>query len=328
MIYIDFQGGSHGNYLEFVCNKFLANVETNGDPFNDLGASHSKKYLSDKEFEAWHYFDYRGITTLINNSKIISVQITTEDVLLLSAIGFLRAGDQNIDIDQLEINTYNKLNNDNAQELLHNLVSSFFQNQIQQSYNAVKDPGWPDVNSLEDFKNLPNWIQQECETQHKLKLLELTNISPDCPRYVLREFFKIAFTHPDQCGFMVQQQKMKYDQSNDVYIFPYRSFYDTELFIIEVEKLSNWTGYNFSANDDFLNLHAKFLNLQPYKDSKKICDTMITKIISKELFDFPKLNLLQESYLTAKLELHYNIQLPNNNKWFLNSQEIMECIES
>jgi len=43
MIYIDFQGGAHGNFLEYVCNKFLANVPTDGNPFNSLGASHDKK---------------------------------------------------------------------------------------------------------------------------------------------------------------------------------------------------------------------------------------------------------------------------------------------
>jgi hypothetical protein len=28
MIYIDFQEGAQGNYLEFVCNKFLANINS------------------------------------------------------------------------------------------------------------------------------------------------------------------------------------------------------------------------------------------------------------------------------------------------------------
>lgn len=50
MIYIDFQGGAHGNYLEFVCNKFLANVSCNESPFNTLGASHSKGYIGEKKF--------------------------------------------------------------------------------------------------------------------------------------------------------------------------------------------------------------------------------------------------------------------------------------
>jgi hypothetical protein len=50
MIYIDFVGGAHGNYLEFICNKFLAGVDCNELPFNALGASHDKGYKGEKQF--------------------------------------------------------------------------------------------------------------------------------------------------------------------------------------------------------------------------------------------------------------------------------------
>ena len=47
-IYIDFIGGSHGNFLEFVCNVFIAKIKTaNFLPFNSAGASHNKQYLED-----------------------------------------------------------------------------------------------------------------------------------------------------------------------------------------------------------------------------------------------------------------------------------------
>ena len=48
--------------------------------------------------------------------------------------------------------------------------------------------------------------------------------------------------------------------------------------------------------------------------------------MNKEQFDFPKLDLMQESYLTAHLELCYNIELPNNLQWFKSSKEVLdEC---
>jgi len=323
MIYIDFQGGTHGNYLEFVCNKFLANINTVGDPFNILGASHSKKYLSKKIFSAKHYFEYRGKKTVIENSKIISIQIVPDDLLLLSSISLLRAGDHNIDNNQLEINTYTKWNNDDYRWVLDNLLNNFFQTQIQESYTAVKDDSWPLVTNFNDFKNLPSWIQDECINIHNLQLLELTPESPDCPRRVLREFFKLGFKYPEQAGFITQQQKMTYESTNNVYIFPYACFYDTNSFIQELTKIANWAGYTFLPDVEFYDLHNSFLQRQPYKDSKKFCDQILTKIYNNELFEFPKLDLLQESYLTAHIELHYNVELPNNNIWFINSQEIL-----
>lgn len=328
MIYIDFQGGAHGNYLEFICNKFLANVVSNGDPFNSLGAAHNKQYLNGKKFSCGHYFKLKDKQTIIGNSKIILIQITPDDLLPLSSISLLRAGDYNIDNNQLEINTYNKWNNVDYKWVLDNLLNGFFRTQIQESYNAVKDPSWPLVASFDDFKNLPQWIQDECNNIHNLQLLELTTESPDCPRQVLIEFFKLGFKFPDQSGFMTQQQKMIYENSNNVWIFPYACFYDTKLFVQELTKVAHWCEYNFLPSTEFVELHDKFLQRQPYKDSKKFCDQLLKKIFDNELFEFPSLDMLQESYLTAHIELQYNIELKNNNTWFVHSQEILNVINT
>lgn len=327
MIYIDFLPGAHGNYLEFVCNKFLANIQTDNTPFNSLGASHNKTYLGKKQFVAGHYFEFHGKKTVFRDSKIISIQISNNDLLPLSSISLLRAGDHNIDNNCLEINTYNKWNNANYRWVLDNLLGSFFQYQIQESYNAVKDVSWPLVSTLDDFTNLPQWIQDECINIHNLKLLELNSDYPDCPRNILREFFKLSFKYPDQSGFKTQQKKMIYNASNDVYIFPFVVFYNTELLIQELIKVAAWAGYQFLPNNDFYSLQQEFLQRQPYKNSKKICDQLLLNIFNTKIFDFPQLDLLQESYLTAHIELHYNTELPNTDNWFTNSQDIFKFID-
>ena len=135
MIYIDFQGGAHGNYLEFVCNKFLAKVSCDDTPFNIHGASHNKIYYSDKIFSAGHYFDYLGKKTEFEDSKIISIQINYDDLLPLTSISLLRAGDYGIDNEQLEINTYNKWKNPHYQWVLDNLINSFFNLHMEKSTN-------------------------------------------------------------------------------------------------------------------------------------------------------------------------------------------------
>ena len=326
MIYIDFQGGAHGNFLEFMCNKFLANVPTDGDPFNHLGASHNKRYLDKKKFLCGHY-SFNEPRKSFSNSKIISIQIQEEDLLALSSISVLRAGDYNIDNNELHLDTYNKFNNKNYKWVLDTILEKFFNEQISQSYNAIKDESWPSVGNLQDFKILPEWIQKECVDIHNLRLLELSPDLPNCPRDILREFFKIGFKVSAESGFIKQQQKMQYDSSNDVYIFPFNSFYNTERFANDLDDIANWSAYNFSPCADFYNLHGKFLENQPYKDSKKKCDKILSRIQAKEIFDFENLDLFQESYLTAHIETVYNIELPNNEHWFLNSSEILNRIK-
>lgn len=326
MIYIDFQGGAHGNFLEFVCNKFLANIPTDGNPFNKLGASHNKKYLSEIEFKAGHYFEFRGIKTVFEQEKIISIQFHKNDLLAISSISLLRAGDHNIDNNLLHINTYNKWNNINYRHVLDTLKDSFFTNQIRDSYNAVRDVSWPDVRNLADFKNLPNWIQEECLTQHNLTLLELTPESPDCHRNILREFFKEGFKNPKDASFIKEQEKMTYHTSNHVYVFKFGAFYNTELFFDEITRIAKWLGYEFNVTTELLQLHQEFLSKQPYKNSKSFCDKILKRINDRESFLLPKLDLFQESYIAACIELQYNTILPNNETWFTHSNEILDVI--
>ena len=175
-IAIDFQGGSHGNFLEFVCN-IISGVATAGSPFNASGAAHSKIYLDTKVFHAAH-FSERGITFPANTKKVVCIKISPDDLLPLNQISLLRAGDRGLDNDDLEINTYHKLNNVDYKWVLAELKSAFFENQIENSYNAVKDPSWPDVKTLSDFDKLP-----ECCETIMTRVISASFVHAEFPAY-------------------------------------------------------------------------------------------------------------------------------------------------
>jgi hypothetical protein len=40
---------------------------------------------------------------------------------------------------------------------------------FHKAYQDAKDPSWPECNTVEDFKLLPDWIQNECNTVHGFK---------------------------------------------------------------------------------------------------------------------------------------------------------------
>ena len=144
-IAIDFQGGAHGNYLEFVCNKFLAGIKCADTPFNSLGASHAQKYQERKIFVAGHYTYDNNVPP---SDKLISIVLEYNDLLPLTAISLLRAGDYGYDNQFLENDTYHKLNNKDYRWVLDNIIDKFFKNQIKESYDSVRDPTWPEVDTL------------------------------------------------------------------------------------------------------------------------------------------------------------------------------------
>ena len=306
-IFVDFLGGAHGNYLEFICNKFFNVMPAelvDFSPFNAYGASHNKpeSYNTNAVFLGLHSTSSGSRFTNVDNDVefnksssgvIVYIDIAPSDLLLLSQISLLRAGDGNIDNDYLEINTYNKLNNVNYRSVLDNIISSFFTNQIKDSYNAVKDPSWPVVNNIHDYQTLPMHIQDECNDIHNLRLLELSAENPDCPRDVLLEFFTAGFKNPTNHGFMVDQQKTKAQmqyKTHRVFNFKFSAMYDTALFKCELERLSVFLDMPLHITSEFYALHKTFLAEQPYKDSKEKCDKLTSNTFT----------LIEESYINSK----------------------------
>lgn len=299
-IYIDFQGGAHGNYLEFVCNRFLAQIPTaSPTPFNYLGASHRKQYLANPKFIANHFTPY-GI--VLNDAIVIAIHIEADDLLPLQCVSLLRAGDYNIQPDQLEIDTYHKLNNQDYRPVLDNILSSFFSpDYFIGAYEAIADPSWPQVKSLADYCNLPSRIKEECENQHGFQWLQLSADQPHCPRYILREFFELGFRLPEQAGLMVTQDKRIHNGCT-VHQFPFSAFYDRNRFVTELEKIAELTCSRFDAsNRDILELHQAFLAKQMYKDSKNRCDELVSQKRTDPDLVLLDLDVIQEAYIASQL---------------------------
>ncbi len=123
MIAIDFVAGSHGHYLEYVANRFLAHTSADFDPFNANQASHTRppNYYDTAVFVAEHYYE-KGIP---NTPHIVRITYTESDLLALSSVSLRRAGDYNIDNNQLEIDTYHKLKNIDYEHLIDTINRAY-----------------------------------------------------------------------------------------------------------------------------------------------------------------------------------------------------------
>jgi hypothetical protein len=126
IIPIDFVAGTHGHFLEIVLNKFFNTTSVDFDPFDDLGASHNitKEYLDTRIFVAQHWFE-RSIKELPYFDQAISIQFDQDDLLLVSSVSFLRAGNTGIENNLLEIDTVSKLNNKFYSNLLTEIITAY-----------------------------------------------------------------------------------------------------------------------------------------------------------------------------------------------------------
>lgn len=265
MISIDFVAGSHGRFLEYVCNKHVARTTAEHSPFNKLGASHlvTKEYLDSKVFYADHYSELK----LPIAKKIIRITFDYDDLLPLTVGTFFRAGDSNIEEGQLDINTYSKLKD------------SFFYSLID-SINST----YPEAN--------------------------LSPVNPDCPRHILREFFKFGFRDPETNGFVQKLKELNYSLEHDVFDFPFKNFYNKELFVQGIKAISKWTGVNDINTSELDSLWAEFYDKQKHKHLKSYCDSIIDAVVKLENVPISNLSILQESYVNGMLEKQFNKEMP------------------
>lgn len=126
LIPIDFVAGSHGHFLEVVLNTYFDIAKLGQQEFTTIGTSHclTSDYVKNRIFHANHWYQLKQ-SKLDTFSQVISIKYTQEDLLLLSSVSLLRSGDQNIDNDNLEIDTVTKLNNDFYKDTLELIYQSY-----------------------------------------------------------------------------------------------------------------------------------------------------------------------------------------------------------
>lgn len=126
LIPIDFVAGSHGHFLEVVLNTYFDIAKLQQQQFTSLGTSHclTGDYVKNRIFQANHWNQLKK-SKLDTFSQVVSIRYTQEDLLLLSSVSLLRAGDQNIDNDRLEVDTVTKLNNAFYKDTLELIYQSY-----------------------------------------------------------------------------------------------------------------------------------------------------------------------------------------------------------
>jgi hypothetical protein len=120
MIYIDFVGGSHGNFLQKVLNNLVNG--TKELPFDNTGAAHKFINFSKTMFQSDHYSVYNKQKKL---KKVIKINFQTYNLVKLTCLLMRRASGTDIDVDTLENNTVEKLSNTCFEEMLPIIYNSY-----------------------------------------------------------------------------------------------------------------------------------------------------------------------------------------------------------
>ena len=132
---IDFFGGCHGNFLELAVNHAIDknSYDIRGPQFFDTGACHVKKTLDIyRPITTADHYSYQG-QQFDDTDLVIRIIPKEYDMLIAITNSFVRAGNQVLDLYQLEQDTHEKMSGlPKLKEFLQTLVEH---HGLQESYS-------------------------------------------------------------------------------------------------------------------------------------------------------------------------------------------------
>lgn len=278
-----------------------------------------------------YYSNHFTCFARVPGENVIRISITPEDILPLYLLRFHRVGDRGLDPRDMATDLYHKfLNRGNRHG--HESLYQYYEGQLinfnlhnetvtLDLYNLIRDESeekqekWPAISNPSDFHNLSDEIQQEYINRFGQPFFGLSEKYPDCPNNILRNHFKREFknmsdnhTSPDyfMLDFSAYTSPLL---DRNVYYMPYQSFYTVDTFLNEVTKIKEF--FNLEFEDfDLIELHNKFLQRQPYKNTVEKIDNIIQHVTTKQPLDFPELTVIEEAFINNQIEQIYNIEIP------------------
>lgn len=156
-------------------------------------------------------------------------------------------------------------------------------------------------------------------------------LNPDdesIPRNVLREFFKFGFRDAKINGYWCKLQDMLSVPVKQQYQIQLKHIYDLQKFRQELNHIADWLQLPCDTGEYLKPLHTKFLSYLGNLDIKKQCDVIILSVVEQQHITIPKLTLIQESYINARLEVLYEKEMPFHDiDYFTNTKDIIQYIK-
>jgi hypothetical protein len=304
VIYIDFVPGTHGKYLEHVCNKYLTESHSlaDFDIFDSQGRAHrsSQEFIDNKTFDAQHLCELAPDVDVGN--QVIRITFESDDMFYLTDRYLSKAGAHPVDVAELATDTYHKLNNAQHRPILDNLIAGWCQ---PQWYTQVKQAQ-----------------QQQLEI---CNLIRLDEHYPDCPEWVLREFYKINF---DNQSNGLTQRLRTFDPEVAVFYFPLRSILHSDGFVNKVIELAAWLDLDIHGIENLVKDHNHFLRLQPIQRDQ-YTTAIITDLVSQINRPIAHFDWLQQAWIWHKTEWVFEQRLTNiPQKFYNNTSEILEALDA
>ena len=323
--------GTYGAFLEFVLNRCLMDTSAPMiDPVSSLGTCHDAVEVMRTDPASTDRFHCFHAAEIENGEKFAVVNFEPEDDVLVMQLLFKRAGDTDIDTEGFEKNTYWKLVNSKVPPLNNwstnsnsKIIESINKFSDLSPYTNIKDPSWPDINSVEDFYRLPTHIIDECKNVFEFHPFYLSPSTPDAAKWALRQMFKIWFEDPDR---LPSSHLRSYVSNPLCYKLMLNDMYDINKFKNALTNLAQYFDIDINLNNFPQDTYDRVVLATAYKNTRQKCEQVIENVV-KGISIAINLNIFEEAYVCVLLERQFGLTFPmHKENFFTNTAEIIQLI--
>jgi hypothetical protein len=274
VIYVDFMGGLHGNFLAYAINSLDPKIRK-FDIFDERGTSH-KEYIRNIATPG-HYMCHHIPPP---NSTVISITADQSDCLLVNLLCYGRSSDGKFDLKNFNIGFRDQLLGTKFEETI---------DRIDQAYNT--------------------------------NIRETNDIS----RGILREYFKWNFKDYSKNNIIQMAKKQKYDF--EVFEVNFKDLYNFDTFLTLIYNIVDYFSLDYRVDAEWLlRLWGKFVKKIEAINQTQTAYNVYHAVLQNQNCEI-NFNLLQESWLNARLEIVYNKEMPFDQEvYFKNTQEIIDYL--
>lgn len=209
---IDFYGGTHGHFLELIANLFIYQIDYNEDKFfTSNGACHHQ--VNNKNYNpviVCHHYSFKNCK-FDASDEVIEIHCTESDMLIAITNSLIRAGDQALDLKDLEIGTIKKLQQSpKTESFLDNLIT---EHGVQENYprSIIRNYFYSKFDSAELGVNMFNNFKFS-GARHKFPFSSFFNFEQFCLELNKCAFFLNMDFYPTTRTFEIWKEFISINQ--------------------------------------------------------------------------------------------------------------------
>lgn len=291
LLNIVFVGGCFGNFLKYFLEKFSDKTPPlEGDPFNDIGTSHS---ISTR--------DYSGLIRKYH-------------------LDFIQKNKKHSDLPVCLI-----LPNLDETSILSRKHDVFLK---QARLYRVEDRRWkPDHLWQRAIGEMTDELRIYAENIVKLYNIEKTSHFTWLPKFLVRDWYKLAFLEGPDIGMLSKVRDHVFFKKQDTYQFPLEAFFHWSQFLDEVTNLDKRFNLelDFSRVNDMKRIFMRGLNKDSLRQEANLATEIITNGLDTEFKDF---DVSTEAWIYAEMEQQNEfVQMPLANRFFRDTAELEQFLE-